>query len=95
MAANVPEIAAATLDHAERIRLLTEQTDRQRRSIARLGSAVGVLVVLQVLDVFIGAVDGGDVGWWPAMSRGMARVLVFGVVISAIAGSFWRRRTVP
>ena len=49
MDAHTHEIAAATLEHAERIRLLTDRMEKQRRSIAKLSYAVGVLLALQVL----------------------------------------------
>jgi len=48
---NASEIAAATLEHGERIRLLADRVDRQRRSIVKLGYAVGVLLALQMCSV--------------------------------------------
>ncbi len=41
-----PAIAAATLDHSERIRLLTEAVEKQRRTITKMSFALTVLIVL-------------------------------------------------
>jgi hypothetical protein len=46
------EIAAATLEHSERIRWLTESVERQRGSIRKLGGILGVLVALLIWREF-------------------------------------------
>jgi uncharacterized membrane protein len=92
MAAHAPEIAAATLEHAERIRLLTDRVDKQRRSIVRLGSAVGVLIALQVLALLPVAMEGTAIQWVPFMSRGLARGFLIGGLTSMLFGLLFRRR---
>ena len=53
-----PAIAAATLDHSERIRLLTEAVEKQRRTITKMSFALTVLIVL------------GLQGWISGLLRG-------------------------
>ena len=52
MSAQTPEIAAATLEHSERIRLLTDRVDKHRRSIAKLSYLIAFLVLVQLVSLF-------------------------------------------
>ena len=79
MADHASEIAAATLEHGERIRLLADRVDRQRRSIVKLSYAVGILLALQALSAL-------------GVSKGMASIgLVIGLVALALTLAFPRR----
>jgi hypothetical protein len=51
MAEHSSELAAAVLEHSERIRLLTAGVERQGRSLRRLSYFVGFLIVLQILSL--------------------------------------------
>jgi hypothetical protein len=69
MADTGPEIAAATLEHGERIRLLADRVDRQRRTITKLSYAVGILFALQAVSAL-------------GVSKGMAGMgLVIGLAV--------------
>jgi len=46
------EIAAATLEHSERIRWLTETAERQGKSIRKSGLILGVLVASSIWGAF-------------------------------------------
>jgi hypothetical protein len=91
MSANTPEIAAATLEHSERIRLLTNRVDKQRRSISKLSYAVGVLVVVQALELLPVAMEKAGM---PYVSRSMASAFLIGLAVMTVTLLFrWRVRT--
>jgi len=78
--------------HSERIRLLTERLDRQRKSITKLSFAIGFVVALQFLEVLRVAVDGTTSSLWPILSRSMARGVLIGALSVLVLFLLFRRR---
>ena len=94
MASPTTEVAAATLDHSERIRRLTERMDAQRRTVSKLSLFVGFLVVIQVMELIpIALGDSSPFGVISQpMASGFARGLLFGVVIALVVSILFRKK---
>ena len=92
MDAHASEIAAATLEHSERIRLLTGTVERQGRSIRRLGAYLGALVILQGFIVFRDLVSGTGGRWWTDQLRTVSLILLISCAAGGTASYVASRR---
>lgn len=90
MATPATEVAAATLEHSERIRRLTEAVDGQRRTVAKLSYAVGFLVILQVLQLIPLAL--GESNPAAPLSGGLARGALIGIAAALVASVVTSRK---
>jgi hypothetical protein len=88
MSAQSTEIAAATLEHSERIRLLTDRVDKQRRSIVQLSYIVAVLLIIQVVGLLPIATGTTSTSISPAL----AAALIIALASAALGGLVIRRR---